>query len=63
MPSTTEKQRRYFFAVQRCKNDKICPSEKIKTTADSMTKRQIADFTKLKKSFKEWLEEKEKSTF
>jgi hypothetical protein len=63
MPSTTEKQQRYFFAVQRCKDEKICPSENIKATADSMTKKQIADFTKLKKSFKEWLEEREKFTF
>lgn len=62
MPSKTEKQQRYFFAVQRCKNEKICPSKEIKDTADSMTRKQIADFTKLNKSFKEWLEEREKFT-
>lgn len=61
MPSVSKNQQRYFFAVKNCKKRNICPSKQIQNTADNMTDDQIDDFLTLKKkSFKEWLEKREK---
>ena len=56
MPSKSEKQRRFFGLVNSCKTTGKCPSPKIKKAADSMSKKQIGDFLKVK--FSEWLEER-----
>lgn len=47
MPSTTKKQQRFFRAVLGCKKSGDCKG-KLRATADSMSKKQIEDFTKLK---------------
>jgi hypothetical protein len=59
MPSKSEKQRRFFGLVNACKETGKCASEKIKNTSDSMSKKQIGDFMKVK--FSEWLKKENKS--
>lgn len=44
MPSKSIQQQKFFGMVSRCKKTGICPSEKIKNAAKSMTKKQIHDF-------------------
>lgn len=41
----TEKQKRFMHAVERCKEEGDCPSDEIKKAADSMTMKQVKDFT------------------
>jgi hypothetical protein len=41
----TEKQKRFMHAVERCKEEGDCPSDEIKKDADSMTMKQVKDFT------------------
>jgi hypothetical protein len=63
MPSKTKKQLNFFRLVNACKKSDYCPSSKIKTASDSMTKNQISHFLHQEshyKSFDQWLDEKEK---
>jgi len=49
MPSTTERQRKFFSAVMGCKKDPKTCTSKTKKVAKSMTKKTIKDFLKIKK--------------
>ena len=42
----SKKQQRFMFAVMACKEDGECPSEEIRKAAESMTQKEIEDFTK-----------------
>lgn len=42
----SKSQKRFMFAVKRCKEDGVCPSKEIKKAADSMSDKSIADYVK-----------------
>jgi hypothetical protein len=44
MPANSEKQRNYFQLVALCQNKGDCKSQKIKDTAQSMSKKAVHDF-------------------
>lgn len=52
MPANTEKQKRFFFAVKRAKHEPGYGDASLHKVADSMTDKDIDDFTKLKAEFK-----------
>ena len=56
----TEKQKRFMHAVEDCKEDGDCPSDEIEKAADSMTMKQVKDYTD--KPVKEELDSHEDKT-
>ena len=48
MPAKSQQQQKFFGMVNRCKKTGICPSEKIKKAAESMTAKQVHDFAATK---------------
>ena len=48
MPSVSEKQRRFFYAVKQCKETGKCKPN-IKEVAKKLTTKQIEDFLKVQK--------------
>ena len=46
----SKSQKRFMFAVKRCKEDGVCPSKEIKKAADSMSDKAIGDYVKGKSS-------------
>lgn len=48
MPAKSKQQQKFFGMVNRCKKTGICPSEKIKKAAESMTSKQVHDFAATK---------------
>ncbi len=66
MPAKSEKQRKLFGAVVRCKETGECASDYIQSIADGISLKDAKDFAKKKEMVKEgfvpfsvWLEEKE----
>jgi len=45
MPAQSQAQKNFMYAVKRCKQDDVCPSDKIKKAAESMSMKSIEDFT------------------
>jgi hypothetical protein len=42
----SEAQYKFMKAVERCKDEGDCPSDEIRDAAESMSKKEISDFTK-----------------
>lgn len=66
MPAKSQAQQKLFALVNKCQKSGICLSEKIKSLADNMSKKDVRDFAKTKldklperKTFKEFVDEQD----
>jgi len=46
----SRKQQKFMYAAMACKEDGDCPSDEIKKAADSMSQKEIEDFTEMEES-------------